>query len=258
MQIRKWILLGAILGTGIMGMQAAQDGIATTDKKSVEQKSPSQYLAGETVQGIGFYIGGGIAGTVTQDLGYSAPNVDPGFTVNADKKDSYGGLLELKAGYDWSIADVDPNFIIGTELNLDFGGKYLENTVQSNDPSLDGSKVKTGIAEGDVIIGFRVGYNLGPCRPYVGVGGGLAILGTLDPKFDNGSDSVKLSTATTVAPVYRGVAGVDFFIAKDWALNLEYRYQVVSDVKFSSGKEGEIDCGDLKSHQLELGVKTYF
>ncbi len=224
-----------------------------------ELDSPNQQLnAAAPVQGTGLYLGGGIAGVFDPNESFSMPNIDPGFPASSAKKDSFGGLAELKAGYDWSVKALDPAFTLGVEGDFDGGAQYLSSHAVSGDVFVNGFGVKTGLAEGVGIIAVKAGYNLGIFRPYVGVGGGGAVVATIDPKFNTVTGTFKASEATTYRPAYRGFAGVDVFLSRNWALNAEYRYEVISDVNFSSGKTSELDFGDLKQQQVECGVKYYF
>ncbi len=242
-------VIAVLIGIGLIGNSFAG-----------EQDAPTQQLdKAAPVNGTGFYIGGGLGGSLSPDANFSAPNVDPGFPASTQKKTSFGGLVELKTGYDWSIQPIDPRLTIGLEGDFDGGGQYLSAHAVSADAFVNGVGVKTGIADGVGIASLKIGYLVTPwLRPYIGAGGGGAVVSTVDPKINATTGSFKVAGATDFAPAYRGYVGADFFLNKNWAINTEYRYQVLSAVDFNKGKTNEIDFGNIKQHEVEIGVKYYF
>jgi len=144
----------------------------------------------------GPYIGASVGyGWGTADFG--DVNTDPFDTASPS-----GFLVGAQAGYNFHIAD---QFVIGLEGNID----WVNESGASADPSYSINTRWEGSVRG------RLGYDAGAFLPYIEAGVAFA---NADVTTDYPSNVNKTFTGWTAG------AGVEFALADNLSLNVEYRY----------------------------------
>jgi opacity protein-like surface antigen len=229
---------------------------------------PREYATGGHV---GVFGGGNLF--QSGDLDVSTPLLS-GQKVTLKTKDQPGGVAGIRAGYTWpgwgqgsGFGDtipvpVDGGFAMLPTLDAEFfwtGFKYkARQTFVGIDTELT-SDVNAYIVSLDPILKFQIGM----FRPYVGMGIGAAYIDADKARVSGaglGSTNL-LGSADDWVLAAQGLAGVEVFIAKNWALTLDYKYLNFIDPHFKSSEGNiplEYKSDVISQHIITAGVNFYF
>ena len=172
---------------------------------------------------VGAFAGYGW-GTVTDE--------DGGFDVPGTENDLTGWQVGVNAGFDVTVSEAIVAGIVGDIAWTDLGGDLTGGSYQVD---------WTGSIRG------RLGFDGGAFLPYVTAGVAFANA-TL-------SDGVNDDTQTHIG--WTVGAGVDFAVADNVSLDLQYRYSDYGQATYDVGLAGTSDL-DLSTHAVTAGVNFKF
>ena len=199
-----------------------------------------------------------------------------GLNVNDSSGGDFLGLVEAKTHYNKGYAAGGfAGYALG-QFRLQADVIYRHNGIRSVDigSPFDGSLSTSGASVSTVAPMFSALYDLETVSgftPYVGVGIGAARLRYQSPDVSalgllSGFEQVPVTNKWT--PAYQAIAGLDYDVAPDWKMGVQYRYFATPGInklgvlKGSGGPFGgiEISRNDLAigSHSVFLAVTYSF
>jgi opacity protein-like surface antigen len=190
-------------------------------------------------QDIGAYVGVLGGWVIPPDM--SATDTGPAPQTIPDIGLRQGFLLGARAGYippalnKWFAAEVEYN--------------YIRNDLNPNAVAVDG-KVKIDA----VMLNLYARYPQTFIHPYVGVGGGWSWFKLEQYTKNVGGTARVIGDATDNRFCWQLLAGIDFDVAKNVSLGIEYKY---FRVKPGLGGPVNLDL-DYKANIIDVGVKVLF
>jgi outer membrane protein with beta-barrel domain len=239
----------------------------------VETRLRSDYGIGSNIT-----LYGGVTAFQEGTLKVTSPGA-PGAEVRGDTHSIVGEVAGLKIGYTWasfaaigarpeSPALTTPE-LIEPSVSMDFfwsGYRYTASGAgTTSSGGVTGNYNGTLRADVDTYTGCvepSIKFNLGAFRPYLGfgVGGTYAEASRANV---TGNASVLNLTATgsqnltgsssDVDFTFEGLAGVEFFIARHWALNLDYKFVYFVNPTF----HGDVPGSTVNYHLAGLGESMF-
>lgn len=218
---------------------------------------PREYGTGAHV---GVFGGANIAQTGDLDGDLGAVH------LTAKTKNQIGGVAGIRGGYTWpgfgsgsgfsdpSPLPVDGGFAVLPSLEYEVfwtGLKYKANGTAPNGMNFQfSSDVNTYVFSLDPKIGFQVGM----FRPYIGFGVGGAYVSAENPSLTvNGLTGTSTESNDDFCLALQGLAGVEVFVSKNWAVTIDYKYLDLVNPKF-----GQVSSDNIGQHIVTAGVNFYF
>lgn len=253
------------------GISICSADIGTDNKPQPAFKVDAQPREYATGGHVGVFGGGNFFQSGDLDVSTS---LLPGQKATLKTKDQLGGVAGLKVGYTWpgwgvgpgfsdpTPAPVDGSFAVLPTLDAEFfwtGYKYkAQQTFAGLDTQLT-ADVDVYVLSLDPTLKFQIGM----FRPYVGFGIGGAYINAENASASvNGLGSTNLiGSSDDFVLAVQGLAGVEVFIARNWALTVDYKYLSLIDPSFDS-KGGAIPLSyksdAIGQHIITAGVNFYF
>jgi opacity protein-like surface antigen len=253
-------------GNSTAASPASQPSAAYDPKGMV---SPAPYRTSTDLRvpdGTGMNVGlfGGAIAFQNGTLDVNAP----GAHVHGTTESEVGGVAGVRFGYTWPHFFGDPNsgatgpdFLMPAVDEEFFWSGY---DYKANSTSLGlRSSLTTHLNTYNFMVDPKLKFKVGIFRPYIGYGIGASYLTTNDTRVRvHGVGVGELSgSSDDVAFSIQALAGTEVFVAKNWALSLDYKYQYIFDPSFSSGFEGttvKYRLNGLGGNMFTAGVNYYF
>ena len=186
---------------------------------------------------------------------YAAIRGGPGFT--SDSRDGMFGLedtTEYKTGFTGSGA-VGYSFPIGLRLEGEFGFVYIPLKSEGG-VDVDGS-IKNYLAMANAYYDLKLAA-LGPFKPYVGFGLGVARVNIEQDIFRESVGAKVEVNESRTSFAYQARAGVIYDVNPWLDLSLGYRYVHINGTQYSHGGIDVGNLGALNNHSIELGAAFKF
>jgi opacity protein-like surface antigen len=185
---------------------------------------------------------------------YAAIRGGPGFT--ADSLDGAFGLEDTtayKTGFTGSGA-VGYSFPIGLRLEGEFGFIYIPLKSEGGE-DVDGS-IKNYLLMANAYYDLKLAA-LGPFKPYVGFGLGVARVNIEQDIIRPDAGRVSVNQPRT-SFAYQARAGVAYEVNRWLDLSLGYRYVHIDGAHYSRNGVDIGNLGALNNHSVELGAAFKF
>ena len=191
------------------------------------------YEAGATGFNTGIY--GGVTalqnGTATLTAPDAPATIHPN-NLTADQQSEVGGVGGIRTGYTWKDFDDGTPWLMPA-LDVDaFWAGYKYKTEASVSP-YTGSYLSSNLNTYSAMLEPKLKMNMGAFRPYLGFGLGGAYIhaddshvnlqSTLPALPDEAKDFSKSLNGAAFG--VEGLAGVEYFLARNWSINFDYKYE---------------------------------
>jgi opacity protein-like surface antigen len=232
----------------------------------------TEYATGGTVA-----VFGGANLLQSGDLNVSTPLL-PGASATLKTKNRLGGVAGIKAGYTWPGWGEGPGFdnAFGKSSSTPLDGHFKVLPAFEYEFFRTGFNYKAGENFSGTDVRFTadltayvlsvnpmVKFQMGFFRPYIGLGIGGAYLTASNAKASaSGIGSTNLvGSDDDIVLALQGIVGTEIFVAKNWALSLEYKN--LNLINPSSTKDNgtipiHYKIDNLNQQILTGGLRVYF
>lgn len=192
-----------------------------------------------------------------QDIFQQGQEPDPGFYAGIgaglnflEKNETSGVLPKTSIESNTGPAVIlNLGYAFGNGLRVEFEPGYRSNDTDTYGGVHVNGTTETASAMVNGIYDFGLVVPEVPLTPHVGFGLGYAHVST-------GAGPVHGSDDTFA---YQAIGGVDYALAPQFVLGLDYRYFVATDTSFDVGASGQrTSLGDLNNHSVLLTLRYLF
>jgi hemolysin activation/secretion protein len=233
--------------------------------------APVDFASGDSAEdGSGFNAGIYGGATAFQNGTSTLTSPTTSAVLYASLKSEIGGVGGVRAGYDWKNVTWLPDYMMPS-LDADFFYAGYQYHSAASTADFAGSYVTSDLDTYSLMLEPKLKFRLGQFHPYVGFGVGATYLtsGSSHINVNVPNGGAILNENTTYSKTFQAagfsavaMAGVDYFLTKNWALNFEYTYQYL-DVDGSihaklSGVPVQYHVDGLGTHLFTAGISYFF
>jgi len=219
--------------------------------------------------GTGLYVGayGGAIAFQDGTLNITSGSV-PGVQINGSTQSRLGSVAGIRFGYTWPhfVADPDsnstgPGFLMPSVEEEFFWTGY---NYKATDASFGtGSSLTADVNTLNFMVDPKLKFRVGAFHPYIGFGIGATYVDVGNAKINvSGLGTGQLTgSSDDIDFSVQALAGAEVFIAKNWALSLDYKYQYILDPTFHGdvlGADVKYHLDSLGGHLFTAGLNYYF